>query len=160
MVVLPTIVGVALNETSKGKISEVLCPAFDPFAKICLILVIAANASAVAPSIQFADPLLWIAAIVCIVLTFASFFLAKLNGVIGKCGDEKSASMIIAGGLKNNSAIMTIAVTFFPQTAVLPTLLSIIFQQTIMAIMGRVLVKKSSEQGAVSREKRAVSREQ
>jgi len=144
MVVLPTIAGVALNETSKGKVSEVLCPAFDPFAKICLILVIAANASAIAPGIKFNDPLLWKAALVCIVLTVASFFLAKLSGAAGKCGDEKSASMIIAGGLKNNSAIMTIAVTFFPQTAVLPTLLSIIFQQTIMAIMGKVLVKRKN----------------
>jgi hypothetical protein len=46
--------------------------------------------------------------------------------------------MIIAGGLRNNSAIMTIAVNFFPETAALPTLLSIMFQQTIMAIMGKV----------------------
>jgi len=143
MVVLPTIVGVTLNETSKGKVSAVLCPSFDPFAKICLILVIAANASAVAPDVQLNDPLLWKAALVCIALTAASFFLAKFSGHIGKCGDEKSASMIIAGGLKNNSAIMTIAVTFFPEDAVLPTLLSILFQQSIMAVMGRVLVKKN-----------------
>jgi len=143
MVVLPTIIGVTLNETSKGKVSAVLCPSFDPFAKICLILVIAANASAVAPSIQFGDPLLWKAAILCIALTVASFFLAMFYGAAGKFGDEKSVSLIIAGGLRNNSAVMTIAVIFFPKDAVLPTLLSILFQQTIMAIIGRTLIKKN-----------------
>jgi len=143
MVVLPTIVGVTLNETSKGKVSAVLCPSFDPFAKICLILVIAANASPVAPGIQFNDPVLWKAALVCILLTICGFLLAKLNGVVGRCGDEKSVSLIISGGLRNNSAVMTIAVTFFPEAAVLPTLLSILFQQSIMAIMGKAFVKKN-----------------
>ena len=143
MVVLPTIIGVTLNETSKGRVSAFLCPSFDPAAKICLILVIAANASPVAPEIQFADPLVWKAALVCILLTASSFLLAKLNGVIGKYGGEKDASMIIAGGLRNNSAVMTIAVTFFPKDTVLPTLLSIVFQQTIAAIMGNWLVRKN-----------------
>jgi len=142
MVVLPTIIGVTLNETSKGKVSARLCPSFDPAAKICLILVIAANASPVAPGIRFNDPLLWKAALVCILLTVCGFLLARLNGVIGKYGDEKNVSMIISGGLRNNSAVMTIAVTFFPEAAVLPTLLSIVFQQTIAAIIGNLLVKK------------------
>ena len=142
MVVLPTILGVTLNETSGGKASALLCPSFDPAAKLCLILVIAANASAVAPKIQFDDPILWKAAIVCVLLTVFGFFLAKLNGVIGKYGDEKSVSLIISGGLRNNSAVMTIAVTFFPEAAVIPTLLSVIFQHLIAAIMGNALVKK------------------
>jgi hypothetical protein len=37
---------------------------------------------------------------------------------------------------------MTIAVTFFPQTAALPILLSIVFQQSIAALMGKLLIKK------------------
>jgi hypothetical protein len=38
---------------------------------------------------------------------------------------------------------MTIAVTFFPEAAVFPSLLTIIFQQTIAAVMGKLLIKKS-----------------
>jgi len=146
MVVLPTILGVLLNEISKGKISERLCPSFDPAAKLCLILVIAANASPIAPGIRFDDPLVWTVTLVCVALTIGSFFLAKLNGFICKCGGEKSVSMIISGGLRNNSAVMTIAVTFFPEAAVLPTMMSIIFQQTIAAIMGKFLFKKNDKE--------------
>ena len=142
MVVVPTIIAVSMNEFSKGKIPDAVSPFVEPLSKICLILVVAANSSVIAPDIRFDDPVIWIIAALCIVLTLIGFLLAKLNGVIAKCSDEKSASLVIAGGLRNNSAVMTIAVTFFPEAAVLPTLLSIIFQQTITAIIGKVLIKK------------------
>jgi predicted Na+-dependent transporter len=138
MVVIPTIIGVAVNETSKGKIPSVICPYLDPAAKISLMLVIAANASVVAPGIRFDNPVIWIAAIAVIILTFTGFMLIKLTTVIGKCRAPKDITMIISGGLRNNSAVMTIAVAFFPEAAVLPTLLSIVFQQTIAAVIGKV----------------------
>jgi len=142
MVVVPTIIGVALNETSKGKIPAAVCPAVDPLAKICLMLVIAANASPLASSVSFADPIIWKVGAICITLTVSGFLLAKLIGIIGKTGEQKSVSLIFACGLRNNSAVMTIAATFFPEAAVLPTLLSLIFQQIIAAIMGKLIVKK------------------
>ena len=145
MIVVPTIIGVTINETSKGKIPEVICPAFDPFSKICLMTVVAANSSAIAGNIQFSDPLVWKTAVLCIVLTLIGFLLARFNGIIGKFSGEKTASLVFAGGLRNNSAVMTIAVTFFPELTVLPTLLSIIFQQSIAAFMGRIFLKKNEE---------------
>ena len=138
MIVVPTFLGVTINEISKGKIPALVCPWFDPFAKICLMTVIATNASIAAPGVRFNDPLVWKAAVIVIALTFTGFFIIKFTAVIGRCRSPKDISMIIAGGLRNNSAIMTIAVNFFPEAAALPTLLSIMFQQTIMAIMGRV----------------------
>jgi len=142
MVVIPTIIGVAFNEASKGKIPDAVCPCLDPFAKICLMLVIAANASPLASSVKFTDPVVWKVGAICIILIVLGFLLAKLIGVIGKIGGEKNISLIISGGLRNNSAVMTIAVTFFPEAAALPTLLSLIFQQTIAAVMGKFLVGK------------------
>ncbi|MCL1954521.1 MAG: hypothetical protein FWF61_01135 [Brevinematales bacterium] len=138
MIVIPTFLGVTVNEISKGKIPALVCPWFDPFAKICLMAVIATNASIIAPGVRFNDPFVWKTAVIVIAVTFAGFFIIKFTAVIGKCRSPKDISMIIAGGLRNNSAIMTIAVNFFPEAAALPTLLSIMFQQTIMAIMGKV----------------------
>jgi tagaturonate reductase len=143
MIVIPTIIGVTLNETSKGKIPAAVCPVLDPLSKICLLFVIAANTSAVAPNVQFNDPLVWKTAMFCVILTTIGFLLARLNGIIGKCSNEKNIALVVSGGMRNNSAVMTIAVTFFPEMTVLPALLSIILQQAIMAIMGRLLVKKN-----------------
>jgi len=144
MIVVPTIIGVSVNEASKGRIPSLICPYFDPAAKICLMVVIATNASIIAPVINFRDPLVWQVAVLTIVLTFAGFFLVKAAAIIGRCRAPKDISIVISGGLRNNSAIMTIAVTFFPEAAVLPTLLSIIFQQSIAAIMGKLLVRKKA----------------
>jgi len=142
MVVVPTIIGVALNETSRGAIPQKICPAVDPFAKFCLMLVIAANSAAIAHILKFNDPLLWKTGVLCLFLTVSSFLLARLNGIAAKCDNEKTAALVIAGGLRNNSAVMTIAVTFLPETAVLPTLMSIILQQSIAAIMGRLIIRR------------------
>jgi len=144
MVVIPTIIGVTVNETSKGKIPAAVCPYFDPFAKICLMLVIAANASIVAPAVKLNDPLIWQIGLLVIALTSAGFLLVKLIAVIAKCRDPKDITMIISGGLRNNSAVMTIAVAFFPSAAVLPTLMSIIFQQSIAAVMGKLFAKRQT----------------
>ena len=142
MVVVPTILGVLLNETSRGKIPSAICPVLNPLAKICLMLVIAANSSAIAHVIKFNDPLVWAVAALCVVLTSLGFLLAKLNRIAAKCEKEKEISLVFAGGLRNNSAVMTIAVTFFPEAAVLPAVLSIVFQQIVTAIMGKLIIKK------------------
>jgi len=150
MIVIPTFLGVTVNEISKGKIPALFCPWVDPFAKICLMAVIATNASIIAPEVKFDDPLIWKTAVLVITLTFAGFFIIKFTAVIGKCRSPKDISMIIAGGLRNNSVIMTIAVNFFPETAALPTLLSIVFQQTIMAIMGKLFSREKQDVVKVS----------
>jgi tagaturonate reductase len=142
MIVIPTVIGVSVNETSRGKIPAAVSPYFDPFAKICLILVIATNASIIAPNVKFNEPLVWLVAGITVALTFTGFFLVKLVTVIGKCKAPKDTTLIVAAGLRNNSAVMTIAVAFFPEATVLPTLMSIIVQQSIMAVMGKVFAGK------------------
>ncbi|MDR2942233.1 MAG: hypothetical protein LBV17_06560 [Treponema sp.] len=146
MVVVPTIIGVTVNETSKGKIPAVICPYFDPFAKICLMLVIATNAAIVAPALNLKEPLIWQVALLVILLTSAGFLIMKLITVIAKCRAPKDITMIISGGLRNNSAVMTIAVAFFPSATVLPTLTSIIVQQTIAAIMGKLFAQRQDRE--------------
>ena len=142
MIVFPTIIGVTVNEVSKEKIPALFCPYLDPAAKICLVLVIAANTSPVAPWIQFNDPLIWKASLVCILLIIIGFIIIKLITVIVRFKAPKDITLIISSALKNNSAVMTIAVTFFPEITALPIMLSIVFQQTIAAIMGRIFSKK------------------
>ena len=140
MVVIPTIIGVTLNETSRGKIPALVCPYLAPFSKVCLMLVIAANASPVAKIIRFEDPHVWKVAGLCIVLSVVGFLLLKLASIAVRCNAEKSVTMFFSGGLRNISAVTTIAVTFFPEAAALPALLGIVFQQTLSAIMGKLFV--------------------
>jgi predicted Na+-dependent transporter len=143
MVVVPTIIGVTVNEASRGKMPDLICPYLNPFSKLCLMLVIAANTSPVAPKMRFDEPRLWGIAALCIALSITGFIFSKLAAVAGRCNAEKSVTVFFSGGLRNISAVTTIAVTFFPEAAALPALLGIVFQQTLSAVMGKIVLRKT-----------------
>jgi predicted Na+-dependent transporter len=149
MVVLPTVIGVALNETSRGRIPDAVCPYLNPVSKICLMLVIAANTSPVGKMIRFDDPRVWSVAAVCVFLSAAGFVSSKLTASVFRCGTEKTAAVFFCGGLRNISAVTTIAVTFFPEAAALPALLGIVFQQTVSVVMGRLLLGKKEDEDII-----------
>jgi predicted Na+-dependent transporter len=61
---------------------------------------------------------------------------------LGKFKRDKQATLVFSVGLHNTSAAMTLGIEFFPGPAALPAVLGIIFQQTISAVMGRLLLLK------------------
>jgi predicted Na+-dependent transporter len=142
MVVVPTIIGVAANEISRGQIPRVISPYLNPLAKVCLILVIAANASAVAPRVRFDEPRVWLIAGMCVFFGLIGYALARLAGDVCKFAPEKRVTIFFSVGLRNISAATTIAIEFFPEAAALPALLGIVFQQVMAAIMGKLLLHK------------------
>ena len=143
MVVIPTIAGVTLNEASRSKVPALICPYLDPISKVCFVLVIAANTSLVATKIRFDDSGIWIIAALCILLSATGFLLSRLTAAAVRCNHEKSVTLLFSGGMRNISAVTTIAVSFFPEAAALPALLGILFQQGIAAIMGKLLAPSS-----------------
>jgi predicted Na+-dependent transporter len=145
MVVIPTIVGVTINEASRGKIPKAVNPYMGPLSKICMILVISANSAAVAPQINPQNPRMWIIGASCIVLSAIGFSLGRLSGIAGRLGRGRQVSLFFASGLRNTSAAMTLAIEFFPGAAALPAVLGIMFQQTMSALMGRLLMGKIPE---------------
>jgi predicted Na+-dependent transporter len=144
MVVIPTIIGVTLNETSRSKIPDLVCPYLNPFSKICLMLVIAANTSPVAKMIKLDNPTLWAVGALCIVLSASGFVLSKFTAKAVRCNNEKTITLFFSGGLRNISSVTTIAVTFFPEAAALPALLGIVFQQTLSAILAKLFIRRST----------------
>jgi tagaturonate reductase len=140
MVVVPTAIGIGANEVSRGKIPRIIGPYLNPVAKFCLILVIAANAAAVAPRIRLADPQVWIIAALCIVFAVMAYGFSRLTALVCRLNPEKQVTVFFSTGLRNISAAATIAIEFFPEQAALPALLGIVFQQTMAALMGRLLL--------------------
>jgi predicted Na+-dependent transporter len=144
MVVMPTIIGVGTNEISGGRIPHAVCSYLTPFSKICILCVIAANSAAVAPQIHVESLLMWIIVICCICFTCLGFLLAKLAGLVSRLTDAKQTSVFFASGLRNTTAAMTIAIEYFPPGAALPAVMGIIFQQSLAAITGRLLMRKQA----------------
>ena len=149
MIVIPTIIGVALNELSKGAIPRAAGTGMGIFSKFCLVLLISANSAAVAPQINLRNSRFWIIGAVCIGFVILGFscgrlagFMCRRFGLLGEKKKEKEVSVFFATGLRNTSAAMTLGIDFFPASAALPAVLGIIFQQTICALMGRFYLGK------------------
>jgi predicted Na+-dependent transporter len=145
MVVIPTIIGVAMNEFSKGAVPRAAGPYLTPLGKLCMITVVAANAAAVAPQVHIGSPRLWIVGAVSIVLSVLGFAAGKLSGVLGRLDKDRQVSLFFAVGLHNTSAAMTLGIEFFPAPAALPCVLGIMFQQTIAAVAGKIFLGKNKD---------------
>jgi predicted Na+-dependent transporter len=50
--------------------------------------------------------------------------------------------MTFTGGMRNISAALVLATTYFPPLAALPVILGILFQQTFVGLLGGVLFGK------------------
>ncbi len=147
MVVLPTVLGVALNETSRGRIPRAVRPYLTPLAKILLALVIAANSAAVAPAVDFSEARVWVVGAAGIGLTTAAFLLGRALGLLPGIGPARRRGLVFTMGLRNISAVAAIAIAFFPEAAALPAVLGMFFQQTLAAVFGRVLLGRPSDSG-------------
>ncbi|MHC6202022.1 bile acid:sodium symporter family protein [Breznakiellaceae bacterium SP9] len=144
MVVLPSIIGVSVNELSRTAIPRAVNPYLAPFSKFCVVCVVAANSAAVAPFIRFDKPELWVIMISCTTFSILGFCLAKLLGLLSRQIRETQVTLFFAIGLRNTSAAMTIAIDFFPPNAAMPAVLGIIFQQSLSALMARILLRKGN----------------
>jgi len=144
MVGIPTIIGVSINELSRGKIPAALGPWFSPLAKISLFFVVAINSAPVAPQIRFDNPRLWLILVCCFGFSVMSFVCGKLVCTIGKLNRGRQISIFFSCGMRNIGTALALAIEFFPVAAALPAVLAILFQHTNAAIMGRVFLGKKN----------------
>ena len=145
MVVLPSIFGILLNQSSKGKIPSLLVPVFKPLSKLFLVAVIAINASRVSSSVTSFEPVFLFLALACLVLSFMGFFIGALTGKVAALNRADRVSTMYAVGLRNISAALVLALDFFPPRVALPVLMGILFQQTLASIAGILFVPIPSD---------------
>lgn len=143
MVVIPSILGIAVNQLTRGKVNENVTPCLKPIGKIFLVLVIIINTS------RSADTLISSASLLYIPVGLLSIFLAGIGFPISyylsrfaKCTHEEAVSVTFASSLRNISAALVLATDYFPPLATLPVVFGIVFQQTVCALMGSWLFGK------------------
>lgn len=148
MVVIPTIAGIIMNELSRGEISRIVDPYLAPLAKICLLLVTCANTAAAASQFDFLNSRFWKIALAGIGISVLGFIMGKIAGVLcsvlnrERFGRDIQISLFFGVGLHNISAAMTLGIQFFPPAASVPSIVGIIFQQTICVIMGKLFFRE------------------
>ncbi|ARK29552.1 bile acid:sodium symporter family protein [Halalkalibacter krulwichiae] len=151
MIVVPSLLGIALNYfpfTKQRDVKSTLAP----FSKVGLMLVIGINASVAAPVVTFDTGLVKIAFVI-FLLASSGYLLGVLAGKMLKINNDVVISLLFNCGMRNISVGAAIAILYFPPQVSVPVVMGTLFQQTLAAIYGRILVtylkKKESTKQAL-----------
>lgn len=145
MVVLPSIVGMLVNEFAHAKFTTILSATLAPFSKISLFLIVMINSSAIAP---YVEHITWE-----LVYIISAVFLVAFSGyaicyIVGKLiwKDEGTViTFVFTGGMRNISAGVVLATTYFSGKVVMPVVFGMLFQQILASQFHRLLMKRQKQ---------------
>lgn len=139
MVVLPSLLGMALNQLTKGRIKPVLGPKLAPFSKLGLVAVISINTSSVASSFVNLDAKLFAIIATVFVIAASGYAWGWLAARLFKWNRSIIVALTFNSGMRNISAGAVLALTYFPSPVVLPVIVGSLFQQLLASIYAFLL---------------------
>jgi len=139
MVVIPSLIGMLLNQITKGKIKNQLGTRLAPFSKICLGVVVMLNGAVVAPYLKDINLKLVCIVLVVFFIAFTGYLVSFLLGRFMKRDKETVITLTFTGGMRNISAGAVLAVSFFPAAVAVPVVVGMLFQQVLASVNGHFL---------------------
>ncbi|MBD1382710.1 bile acid:sodium symporter [Bacillus sp. IB182487] len=141
MIVIPSILGMVLNNMTHGTIKTVLGDKLAPFAKLSLIFIITINGAKVVPFFKDVDSSIFKIAIVVVLLAGTGYLLGFIISTICKWDKEIKVSLIFNGGIRNLGAGTVLALTYFPLPVLLPIIIAMLFEQ-LLASLCAMMIKR------------------
>ncbi|MUG45325.1 MULTISPECIES: bile acid:sodium symporter family protein [Paenibacillus] len=139
MIVVPSLIGMILNEWSKGGIAPIWGPRLNPFSKLAMAAIVAINGSVVAPYLtDFSLHLAGLAVVIVVIASTGYLLGLAFSKLMGWSYPDRVA-LIFNGGMRNISAGAVLAVTYFPAPVAVPVVLGMVFQQMIASLVGYLL---------------------
>lgn len=139
MIVLPSVLGMFLNEWTKGEIKKTWGPRLSPFSKIAMGIVVALNGSVVSPYLKEFSPKLVEIALVVMVLASVGYVIGGVVAKLMHWDEDVVVAMMFNGGMRNISTGAILAVSYFPPPVAVPVVLAMLFQQSLAALSGHLL---------------------
>lgn len=142
MVVFPSVLGMLLNEWTRGKIKVKWGPRLSPFSKLGMGVVVAINGAVVAPFLRNFDPSLLLIAAVILGLACSGYGAGFLTAKLMRWNPDIVVAMTFNGGMRNISAGAVLAVSYFPAPVAVPVVLGMLFQQLTASLWGYLLSQR------------------
>ena len=134
MIALPALLAMVLNQLSRDRVKETWPARLAPYSKFCLIFVVTANSSEVAPYIRHLNAQRLLAAGCILLLATCGYVIGWLLALLFRQPHDITVSMIYGAGMRNISAGAVIASTYFPAEVVFPVMIGTLFQQILAAL--------------------------
>jgi BASS family bile acid:Na+ symporter len=148
IIVLPTVIGVALNQMSRGRVQGIVAPYSAPISKFCFVAVVALNASAIAPHLgQLKQDMMKLVPLV-VVLVGLCYALGYIGTSRLRYAEQVTVSY--ATGMRNISLGIVLALGYFSPLAAVPVVLSILIQQPLATVHHYVLQKLNKHKAGES----------
>jgi bile acid:Na+ symporter, BASS family len=139
MIVLPSILGMVVNEWTKGKLEEKMRIPFALVSKLCLFGIIMINSSTIAPFVKNLDAKL--AGVIGLVLFVAvsGYTFALILGRLFWKSPADQATLLFNAGMRNIAVGVVIATTYFPSKVAMPVVFGMLFQQVLASIFYKII---------------------
>lgn len=146
MIVLPTILGILVNELSKGEIPKKISKKLAPFSKISLLSIIIINSSAIAPFLK--DLNLHLVGVILLVfaISVSGYSFALLIGRFVIKNVQQMTTLVFTGGMRNIAVGVIVATTYFPSKVAMPVVFGMLFQQVLASLFSKVVLRNASDQ--------------
>lgn len=138
MVVVPSVVGIVVNEATHGLGTRTLSASLMPLARLMLVVIIATNSSAISGFVFHLTPQL--AGVLVFVGLFASFnfLMGAALAYVFRQRRERAVAMLFQSGMRNTSAGAVLAMQYFPPASLFAVMAGVLFQQVLAALFGKV----------------------
>ncbi|WLR42572.1 bile acid:sodium symporter family protein [Bacillus carboniphilus] len=144
MIVIPSLIGMCVNQWMKKEATEKLSTTLSPFSKLGVIAVVSINSSGVAIYFKEFNHELMIVAAVMFILTIIAYGVGGIAGVLFKQDKPTTISMMYNSGMRNISAGAVLAITYFPAPVAVPIIIGMLFQQVLASLVGSMIDKLSN----------------
>ncbi|WP_342600281.1 bile acid:sodium symporter family protein [Psychrobacillus sp. FSL H8-0483] len=141
MIVIPSIIGMTLNQVTKGKVVNILSARLSPISKIGMGIVVMLNGAVVAPYLLDVKLKVVGIAFTVLAIAFLGYVISFLVAIWCKQQKETVIALTFTGGMRNISAGVVLAITYFPAPVAVPVVLGMLFQQILASIFGVLLNK-------------------
>jgi predicted Na+-dependent transporter len=142
MVTIPSILGMMINELTKGRLERFADSVGGSTSKIATSIVILINSAIVLPQIHWDMSVLKLMIII-LTLVSLNYFIGFLGSYLLK---DRSKEVVVAMtfnvGMRNTSFGSVLAISFFPPAVAIPVIITLLYQQPIAAILSSLFTKR------------------
>ncbi|MDB5083663.1 MAG: putative Na+-dependent transporter [Bacilli bacterium] len=139
MIVFPSLLGMCLNQLTKGRIKNQLGSKLSPFSKLGLVAVMSINSSVVAPFLHHVTGKLVLICASVLVIACLGYAIGWLVSIWFKWDREILVALTFNSGMRNISSGTVLAISYFPAPVAIPVLTATLFQQILASLYGQLL---------------------
>lgn len=137
-VAIPALVGLLVNEGTRGWGARKLSGALQPAARLAIPLIVGTNSTAISDYVLHLTPELFGVLVFVLCFSVCSFFAGFAIAKVTRQKDDDTVTLMFGCGMRNITAGAVVAAQYFAPATVFPVIAGTLFQQALASVFGPV----------------------